>query len=187
MTCARCGFAGCAASEPEALRDLFARAGRRAGAHRASSVACPGVRPEPRRRLVPARVRLPVQSGPCARSSRAEPVDFAGVDPRRRRRTTWTALAGFDELLWDHQGEPPSFSELTAPPREEIVEEWSDALGRPEKYVPVRARSATAASSGTCSLYRRPDGDLRVPDANIDLAHAATLDEVRGNGRRPAR
>ena len=31
-------------------------------------------------------------------------------------------------------------------------------------------------------LYRRPEGDLRVPPDNIDLAHAATLDDVRGSG-----
>jgi GNAT superfamily N-acetyltransferase len=35
---------------------------------------------------------------------------------------------------------------------------------------------------GHVLLYARPEGDLRVPAANVDLAHAATLDDVRGTG-----
>jgi GNAT superfamily N-acetyltransferase len=31
-------------------------------------------------------------------------------------------------------------------------------------------------------MYRRPVGDLRVPAANVDLAFAATRDDVRGSG-----
>jgi GNAT superfamily N-acetyltransferase len=35
---------------------------------------------------------------------------------------------------------------------------------------------------GMLALYRRPEGDLRVPANNIDLAFAATRDDVRGSG-----
>ena len=35
---------------------------------------------------------------------------------------------------------------------------------------------------GLLGLYRRPEGDLRVPESNIDLAFAATRGEVRGSG-----
>ena len=35
---------------------------------------------------------------------------------------------------------------------------------------------------GLLGLYRRPEGDLRVPGSNIDLAFAATRGEVRGSG-----
>jgi GNAT superfamily N-acetyltransferase len=35
---------------------------------------------------------------------------------------------------------------------------------------------------GHVLLYRRPTGDLRIPGHNIDIAHAATLPEVRGSG-----
>jgi GNAT superfamily N-acetyltransferase len=31
-------------------------------------------------------------------------------------------------------------------------------------------------------MYRRPAGDLRVPEGNIDLSQAATLEDVRGAG-----
>jgi GNAT superfamily N-acetyltransferase len=35
---------------------------------------------------------------------------------------------------------------------------------------------------GIVGLYRRPEGVLRVPTDNIDLAFAVTGDEVRGTG-----
>jgi GNAT superfamily N-acetyltransferase len=35
---------------------------------------------------------------------------------------------------------------------------------------------------GWLSLYHRPEGDLRVPAGNVDLAFAATRGEVRGSG-----
>jgi GNAT superfamily N-acetyltransferase len=35
---------------------------------------------------------------------------------------------------------------------------------------------------GHALLYRRPAGDLRVPADSVDLAHAATLPNVRGSG-----
>ena len=35
---------------------------------------------------------------------------------------------------------------------------------------------------GLLGLYRRPEGDLRVPEHNIDLAFAATRRDVRGTG-----
>ena len=35
---------------------------------------------------------------------------------------------------------------------------------------------------GHAILFRRPTGDLRVPDVNIDLAHAATILHARRTG-----
>ena len=35
---------------------------------------------------------------------------------------------------------------------------------------------------GWLSLYHRPEGDLRVPERNIDLSFAATSADVRGSG-----
>ena len=39
---------------------------------------------------------------------------------------------------------------------------------------------------GHILLYDRPEGDLRVPEQNIDLAHAATLEDVRGTAHAAA-
>ncbi len=155
------GFAGRAASEPEALRDLFAAPGRRLGVSR-FMVTVPASDAGADRRVVPARVRLPVRVWAVREVEPAEPVEFGGDDPAGTPDDL-EAVADFDELLWTHQAASPSFSGLATPPREELREEWSDALGRTTTYVAVR-RGARRPRRRACSLlYRRPTGDLRVP------------------------
>jgi GNAT superfamily N-acetyltransferase len=110
----------------------------------------------------------------------AEPVDF-GAAIRPGTPDDLEAVAEFDEILWLLQARSPSFSGLTVPPRAEFREEWSDLWSDetlPAHFVAERE----GRTVGHALLYRRPEGDLRVPAGNIDLAHAATLDDVRGTG-----
>ncbi len=90
------------------------------------------------------------------RGVRRDPLDAAGA--RRRASRGWRC-----------------------PPPRSSASEWSDLWDDPETFVHfVAERDGRAV--GHAVLYRRPEGDLRVPPGNIDLAHAATLAEVRGTG-----
>jgi GNAT superfamily N-acetyltransferase len=108
-----------------------------------------------------------------------EQVEFGG-SIRRATPDDLEAIVDFDELLYDHQVTTPSFSELTAPPRDELRAEaneiWDD-----DTYIPFLAE-LNGRAVGMLGLYRRPEGELRVPASNIDLAFAVTRAEVRGTG-----
>src|SRR5439155_8715674 len=91
------------------------------------------------------------------------------------------AIIDFDELLYAHQQAPPSFSELTTPPREELRSETEELWGENTGYVPFLAE-CDGSAVGFLLLYPRPTGDLRVPEQNIDLSFAATRNDVRGTG-----
>jgi len=175
---ARVGFGGHAAREPEALRDLFAVLGERWGVSR-FAVAVPAADAE----LVDAWFRLAFgcQFMWAVRETEdAEPVDFGG-EIRPGTPDDCEAVAEFDEILWLLQARSPSFSGQTVPTRAEFRREWSDLWDDPSTFTHfVAERDGRAV--GHALLYARPEGDLRVPPANIDLAHAATLDDVRGSG-----
>jgi GNAT superfamily N-acetyltransferase len=66
------------------------------------------------------------------------------------------------------------------PSRDELREEWHDTWENEQFTHFVAERDGRTV--GHALLYRRPEGDLRVPPGNIDLAHAVTLDDVRGSG-----
>jgi GNAT superfamily N-acetyltransferase len=89
-------------------------------------------------------------------------------------------IVDFDEILYTHQQATPSFSEFATPPREETRKEAAD-LWEGDTYTPFVAEVAGRVA-GMLILYRRPEGDLRVPADNIDLAFAATRAAVRGSG-----
>jgi GNAT superfamily N-acetyltransferase len=174
---ARWLFAGHAAHEPEALRDLFALQADHAGVTR-FMLTVPATDPE----LVDVWFRLAFgcQAVWAVREVEpAEPVDFGG-SIRPATPEDAEAIVGFDELLYTHQAETPSFSVFASPPLDElqrdVAEIWDD-----DSYLPfVAEREGRVA--GMVGLYRRPQGDLRVPANNIDLAFAATTDDVRGTG-----
>ena len=109
----------------------------------------------------------------------AAAIEFGGVI-RPATREDVEALIELDQLLFTHQAVTPSFSGLVPATREvlrvELDEMWDD-----DTYIPFVAET-DAGVVGTLGLYRRPEGDLRVPANNIDLAFAATRDEVRGSG-----
>ena len=172
------GFGGHAASEPESLRDLFAILAERWDVSR-FAVAVPASDGE----LIDGWFRLAFgcQFMWAIQETRpAEPVDFGG-SIRPGTPDDLEAVAEFDEILWLLQARSPSFSGLTVPPRDEFREEWSN-LWDEEEFPAHFVAERDGRTIGHALLYSRPEGDLRVPAGNIDLAHVATLDDVRGEG-----
>ena len=75
----------------------------------------------------------------------------------------------------------PSFSGATLPAHEESVAEWGEVWDEPEMHAHfVAERDGRIA--GHLLLWRRPEGGLRVPAGNIDLALAVTTAAARGSG-----
>jgi GNAT superfamily N-acetyltransferase len=174
---ARWLFASHAAREPEALRDLFAFQSQELGVSR-FMLTVPATDPA----LIDVWFRLAFgcQAVWAVREIEpAEPVDFGG-SIRRATPDDLEAIVDFDQLLYDHQVTAPSFSEFTAPPRAELRAEASE-IWADDTYIPFLAEVGGLVV-GMLGLYRRPEGELRVPASNIDLAFAATRDEVRGSG-----
>ena len=172
------GFGGCAAIVPEAIRDCFAALAADWDVSR-FSVAAPPFEHD----LIDAWFRLGFgcQFVWAVRPTEfVEPLDFGGTI-RHGTPDDLDDVAAFDKILWDLQALSPSFSGLAIPSLAEFRSEWGDLWDHPELYTHfVAERDGRAV--GHAVLYRRPAGDLRVPEANIDLSHVATLDEVRGTG-----
>ena len=91
------------------------------------------------------------------------------------------ATADFDRLLWTHLSRSPSFSGLDVA-AQDFESEWSTLWEETTSSPTTESRSSTGASSATSCSIDRPTGDLRVPEQNIDLAHAATREDARGTG-----
>jgi GNAT superfamily N-acetyltransferase len=64
---------------------------------------------------------------------------------------------------------------------EDFEGEWAELWEDPLFPLHVVAER-DGRTVGHALLYHRPTGDLRVPEQNVDLAHAATLTETRGSG-----
>jgi GNAT superfamily N-acetyltransferase len=174
---ARWQFAGHAAREPEALRDLFAAQAAELGVRR-FMVTVPAGDPG----LVDAWFRLAFgcQAVWAVRETDADvAVQLQHTYVRPAVPDDVEALVDFDHLLYAHQQEAPSFSDFATPTREdsrrEVAELWT---GPYHPFVAVRDGEA----AGLVVLYRRPEGDLRVPASNVDLAFMVTRPEVRGTG-----
>jgi GNAT superfamily N-acetyltransferase len=173
---ARWLFAGHAAREPEALRDLFAVQAGESGVTR-FMLTVPATDPE----LIDVWFRLAFgcQALWAVREAEpGEPVEFAGT-VRLATPDDAEAIVDFDLLLYEHQQVTPSFSEFAPPLRAQSMAEvpdlWADAY---DTYLAVQDERPV----GLLILYRRPEGDLRVPENNIDLAFAVTRPDVRGSG-----
>jgi GNAT superfamily N-acetyltransferase len=176
-------FAGCAAAEGhgEAIRDLYAALAARwvaAGATRHLAFL-----PASDEALIDPWLRLAfgVQLVWAVRETAAmKPVD-ADVRIRPGTRDDLELVGRLDRSLYEHQAGPPSFSGLAIPSDEEFRAEWGDLWDDPELYTHFVGERAGRAL-GHLVLYRRPTGDLRVPEHNIDLSHAATLPAARRSG-----
>ena len=172
------GFAGCAATEPEALRDLYAVLADRWDTTRFQVAV-----PVSEAGTIDAFFRLAFGCQfmwSVRETEPAAPVDFGGTI-RPSTPDDLEAVAGFDEILWLLQSRSPSFSGLDVPSRDGFREEWANLWQEDEFPLHVVAER-DGRVIGHALLYSRPEGDLRVPSRNIDLAHAATLDDVRGTG-----
>ena len=176
-------FAGCAAAagEGEAVRDLYAALAARwiaAGATRHLALI-----PASDEALVDPWLRLAfgVQFVWAVRETAAMKPVQADVKIRPGTPDDVELVTRLDRGLYEHQVQSPSFSGLRIPSEEELEAEWSDLWDDPELYTHfVADRNGTAI--GHLVLYRRPTGDLRVPENNIDLSHAATLPSARRTG-----
>lgn len=175
---ARWLFAGHAAREPEALRDLLAAQANEFGVSRFMLTV-----PATDRALIDVWFSLAFgcQAVWAVREVEpSEPIDFDGTI-RPATPDDAEAAIDFDEILYAHQAGTPSFSGFATPSREELRTDWADVWDAPETYRPfVAERNGRVVA--LLALYRRPEGDLRVPENNVDLAFAATRGDVRGTG-----
>jgi GNAT superfamily N-acetyltransferase len=176
-------FAGCAAAkgQGETIRDLYAALAARwvaAGATRHLALI-----PSSDEALIDPWLRLAfgVQFVWAVRETAAmKPVE-AAVEIRPGTPDDLELVAKLDRSLHEHQAGPPSFSGLAIGSDEEFRADWSDLWDDPELYTHFVAERA-GMPVGHVVLYSRPTGDLRVPDDNIDLSHAATLPAARRSG-----
>jgi GNAT superfamily N-acetyltransferase len=110
----------------------------------------------------------------------ADAVDFGGTI-RTSTPDDLRTLAELERALWELQVEPPSYSDVALPSIEEHEEGWSDLWDGSGRYWSFVAERDGRPVGGIV-MYRRPTGDLRVPENNVDLAFAATWPDVRGSG-----
>lgn len=174
---ARWQFAGHAAREPEALRDLFAVQAAELGVSR-FMLSVPASAPE----LIDVWFRLAFgcQAFWAVKEvAPVEPVAFAGsIRPSTPR--DMDAVVDLDLELLEHQARTPSFSDYPVPTRDQVREEEAGMWDDPLQDLFVAEQDGRVV--GFLVMYRRPEGDLRVPAGNIDLAFAATRPDVRGGG-----
>lgn len=172
-------FGGCAASEPEAVRDLFAALAERWDVSR-FQVAVPASDEG----LIDAFFRLAFGCQAVWAVSPMEgdvAVQLQHTYVRPSKPGDLDAIAGFDEILHRVLIRSPSFSGRPLPTRDEFREEWAN-LWQEEEFPAHFVAERDGAVVGHVLLYSRPEGDLRVPAGNIDLGHVVTAEEVRGTG-----
>jgi GNAT superfamily N-acetyltransferase len=167
------GFGGCAAAEPELLRDLYAE-------------LAPAWQRDRHRVYVPAsdgalidvwfRLAFGLQFTLAVR----EPAAGTGEGVRAGRPEDLEAVVRLEHAFTEHLRDSPSFSGRQPETDEELRADWADTWDdeRFRHFVVERGGSVV----GHALLYRRETGDLRVPANSIDLALVVTLPEVRGSG-----
>ena len=170
------GLAGCAASEPEALRDVYAHLAT--GWPPRHQVFVPASDAA----LIDAWFRLAF--GCQAMTAMRETADEAAPDfdgtVRPSTPDDLKAVAGLEEMLWTLQAGSPSFTGLSLD-ASDVEREWAGHWL--EDCYPLHlVAEARGRIVGHILLYDRPTGDLRVPEWNVDLALAGTLPELRGRG-----
>ena len=121
-----------------------------------------------------------VQAATAVRETAVEPPFDADVEIRRGTPDDLEAAARLDRVLHESMVGGPSFSGLEPASHGEVVEEWRDTWDDEQFEHFVAERDGRVV--GQALLYRRPSGDLRVPEVSIDLANAATDPEIRGGG-----
>ena len=175
----RIDLAGSASRDPERMRDLYAAAARiwvDAGLTR-HFVFVPAIDD-----LVAPwhRLSFGTSAALAARAADHQDVSTSDVTVRLSTPDDLRVAAGLDRLLYLHLEEAPSFSGLKVEDLDWFVDDWRGTWEDPKFTHFIAERAGQPV--GHLLLYRRPAGDLRVPEASIDLADAATLPEVRGSG-----
>jgi GNAT superfamily N-acetyltransferase len=176
-------FAGCAAApgEAEAVRDLYAALAARWVA--AGCVRHAAAVPASDEALMDAWLRLAFGVQFIWGARETAPMKPVEVDVEIRPGTPddLELVAQLDRSLYEQQATSPSFSGLKIPTDEDFRSDWGDLWEDPELYTHFVAERG-GRSVGHAILYRRPSGDLRVPERSIDLSHAATLPAARRTG-----
>ena len=129
------------------------------------------------------RLRPPVRH--AVRESEAVRPAVAGVTIRPGTKADLLHVARLDRELWVHQAGSPSFSGQDVEALEAFEADWAeDTFDASDTLWPfVAERDGEVV--GEVLLYRRPTGDLRVPEGNVDLSRAATDPAVPRLRRRP--
>jgi GNAT superfamily N-acetyltransferase len=166
-------FAGCAAAEPELLRDLYA-------------ALAPTWERERHRVYVPAtdaelidvwfRLAFGLQFTLAVR----EPAPGTGDSVRPGRADDLDSVVALQHSFTAHLRESPSFSAREPETDEELRADWADTWDD-ERFIHFVAERDGRVVGHTL-LFRREAGDLRVPADSIDLALVVTLPEARGSG-----
>lgn len=168
-------FAGHAAHEPEALRDLWTEL----ATGDQFAVTVPATDPA----LVDAWFRLAFGCQfmwAVQEVKSLEPVEFGGTI-RPVVPDDLEAIVDLDWVLRDHQILPPSYSDMPSQTRDEARIEAAELWEEGTSYVTFIAE-LDGNVVGMILLYPRPMGDLRVPEDNIDLSFASTLQVNQGRG-----
>src|SRR5262249_25440449 len=113
-------------------------------------------------------------------TARTGPAVATDVTIRMGTPEDTLVAATYDRQLHLHLERSPSFSGLTAPDDQTYLDEWRNLPNEEEVTHFVAERDGRIV--GQLVLYKRPEGDLRVPPHSIDLAHALTEPGVRGTG-----
>jgi GNAT superfamily N-acetyltransferase len=166
-------FAGCAAAEPELLRDLYA-------------ALAPQWERDRQRVYVPAsdaalidvwfRLAFGLQFTLAVR----EPAAGRGEGVRLGGPGDLDAVVRLEHAFTDHLLASPSFSGRRREPDEAIRAEWRETWEDERFTHLVVERDARVV--GHALLYRREPSDLRIPPNSIDLALVVTEAELRGSG-----
>ncbi len=173
-------LAGHAVRQPgELVRDLYAAA---AGRWVAEGLTKQFVFVPPLPDLVDPWFRLSfgASAALAARETAPEHVPELGLSIRPSTPDDLRDAARLGRMLSLHLNESPSFSGLEVRSEESFLDEWGDTWDE-EQYMHFVA-DQSGEIVGHVLLYRRPEGDLRVPPGSIDLANALTEPGVRGSG-----
>jgi len=170
--------AGHAVRDPELVRDLYAAA---AGRWVEGGLTRHFVFAPTSRELVEPWLRLSFGISAALAARETAAVEVVGdVAVRLSTPEDTPVAAAYDRVLAQHLTQPPSFSYYTVPSEQEYLDEWRNVHEEPEYTLFIAERDGRPL--GHLLLYRRPEGDLRVPPASIDLANAATDPAERGSG-----
>jgi GNAT superfamily N-acetyltransferase len=173
--------AGHAVREPELIRDLYAVAADGWVQHGLTRhfVYVPALR-----ELVEPWLRLSfgISAAQAAMETRpaARPAGSAGIAVRLSTPEDTPVAAAYDRQLHMHLQASPSFAGLTPPDDQQYLDEWRNLHEETEFTHFVAEQDGRIV--GHLLLYRRPEGDLRVPPDSIDLANALTEADARGSG-----
>jgi GNAT superfamily N-acetyltransferase len=171
------GLAGCAAREPELIRDLYEHLGSNWAADRHRVYV-----PATDAGLVDAWFRLAfgLQFTYAVRETFPEPPVDGGAEIREGRASDIAAVAALERAFSEHLRAAPSFSGRVVANDDEVRADWADTWDDDRFTHFVAERGGHVV--GHVLLYRREGGDLRIPEGSIDLALATTLSDVRGSG-----